>query len=76
MRDSGKVGIIAVSLVILGSLWYLLAVIIRGNIPSSLFFVGIDMAILYMGMGIGLALADIYIYRLEKKMPQTRPPPT
>jgi hypothetical protein len=74
MKDSEKVGVIAISLVILGSLWYLLAIIIRGNIPSAMFFIGIGIATLYIGIGIGMALTDIYIYRLEKKIPQTLPP--
>jgi pilus assembly protein TadC len=76
MKDSEKVGIVAISLVIIGSLWCLLAVIIRGNIPSAMFFIGIDIAILYIGMGIGMALTDVYIYRLEKKIPPIPPPLT
>lgn len=75
MKDSEKVGIVAISLVILGSLWYLLAVIIRGNIPSALFSIGIDLAILYIGIGIGMALTDMYIYKVERKIPPI-PPPT
>ena len=75
-KDSEKVGVAAVFIVIIGLISIFSAFIVAGHIPSAFSKFALILGFTYLGIGLGMALTDIYIVRLEKKIPKTPPPPT
>jgi UDP-N-acetylmuramyl pentapeptide phosphotransferase/UDP-N-acetylglucosamine-1-phosphate transferase len=78
MKDSHQVLVVAGVLILIGIV--LIGLSRSNNIPSTnnpflstqAFF---TMGFLYLGFSFGLLGAIDYIFRLEKKIPQTPPPP-
>jgi uncharacterized integral membrane protein len=77
MKDSHQALVLAGVTIIIG---IVLTVLSRSNITSAdnpflsaqAFF---TMGFLFLGFSLGLLAAISYIFRIEKKIPQTAPPP-